>query len=573
MKRATLRSPARLKNKFLIFLPLLFSFFLFVFVCLNFNDSNILGGALEKESSFFTAFGSFKAELDFFDSFISLYEKSEDSAALDDALKANIVSVSRDSAFIKDESGENLAARIVDLAGKMAEKGERLSEVPAEEKPALIASLHGDISTLKDMCDLSARQKLGVLKYSYFMWQDFINKTVITVSALFLAVNILLTILLYGKKRKIGRLSALIGVGEDASSEAAAEAIQNQVNSKSAEFDELGKKYAREQIVGKRKEDLLNAIPEGLLTVFAERVTFVNKTMKDWFGVDGSVIGDDVKSVFNRIGTNGTEGKFTGGDATYQLSISKSQNETFYIFRDITNSEELSSKLLNSERLASIGEMAARITHEIRNPLNTIKMNSDYLLENIDKTESEEKKQLLSLVVNEVERLEQITNKYMGMVNYNRNGPSESGTSLPSDLIELLSFHLPELQKRNIELTVGKSEPLAISISVSSFTEIMLNLLKNAWEELENGGKIAVNIGRNGNFAVVSVEDSGRGIPQSERETVFKNFYTNKPGGTGIGLSHSRKLATEAGGKLYVGDSALGGASFILEIPLKRKSS
>ena len=573
MKRATLRSLARLKNKFLIFLPFLFSSFLFIFVCLNFTDPNVLDGALEKESSFFASAGGFKAELDSFDRFVSLYEKSEESAFLNDELKADIAHISRSAAFIKDENGGNLASRITDLAGKMAEKGDRLADAQADEKPALVASLRGDISTLKDMSDLSARQKLGVLKYSYFVWHDFINRTVITVSAVFLAVNILLTFLLFGKKRKIGRLSALIGVGEDASADAAAEAIQKQVNAKGAELDELSKKYAREQIVGKRKEDLLNAIPEGLLTVSAERVTFVNKTMKEWFGVDGSAIGEDVKSVFGRIGTTGAEGKFSGGEATYQLSISKSQNEIFYIFRDITNAEELSSKLLNSERLASIGEMAARITHEIRNPLNTIKMNSDYLLENIDKTESEEKKQLLALVVSEVERLEQITNKYMGMVNYNRSGAAESGVSLPSDLIEFLSFHLPELQKRNIELTVGKSDPMTISISVSSFKEIMLNLLKNAWEELGNGGKIAVNIAKNGNLAVVSVEDSGRGIPQKERETIFKNFYTNKPGGTGIGLSHSRKLATEAGGKLYASDSALGGASFILEIPLKRKSS
>ena len=99
----------------------------------------------------------------------------------------------------------------------------------------------------------------------------------------------------------------------------------------------------------------------------------------------------------------------------------------------------------------------------------------------------------------------------------------------------------------------------------------MLNLLKNAWEELENGGKIAVNVKSRDNFAVISVEDSGKGVPQNERETVFKNFYTKKPGGTGIGLSHSRKLATEAGGKLYVEDSALGGAAFVLEIPLQKK--
>ena len=120
--------------------------------------------------------------------------------------------------------------------------------------------------------------------------------------------------------------------------------------------------------------------------------------------------------------------------------------------------------IINSERLASVGEMAARITHEIRNPLNTIKMNSDYLLENIGKTESEEKKQLLSLVVKEVERLEQITNKYMGMVNYRRNEAVETGVSIPSDLVDFLSFHQPELQKRNIELTFEKEGQFVLSI-------------------------------------------------------------------------------------------------------------
>ena len=571
-KPATLRSQARLKNKLLILLPLLFSSFLFVFVCLNFTDSDIFGHAIEKETSFFDNAGSFKADLDSLDSFSAMYEKSEEGTLPNDFLQTKIQSVmSRNASFIKSESSEHLSVRMDDFAVKITAKGEQLAEASAEERSQILSVLRSDISTLKDMVDLAARQKLGVLKYSYFVWQDFINKTVISVSALFLLITVFLTVVLFGKNKKIGRLSALIGVGGNASVDVAAEEIKKLKGAKSAELDELGKKFAREQIVGKRKEDLLNAIPEGLSAAASGRLTFVNKTMKDWFGVDGSFIGEEMKTVFDKIGTDGSEGKFANGEETYQLSVSQSQNETFYIIRNITKSEELSSKLLNSERLASIGEMAARITHEIRNPLNTIKMNSDYLLENIDKTESEEKRQLLALVVSEVERLEQITNKYMGMVNYNRNGAAESGVSIPTDLIEFLSFHLPELQKRNIDLTVGKSEPLSISISVSSFKEIMLNLLKNAWEELENGGKIAVNTGRNGKFAVISVEDSGRGIPQSERETIFKNFYTNKPGGTGIGLSHSRKLATEAGGKLYAGDSALGGAAFILEIPLKRK--
>lgn len=570
----TLRSQARLKNKFLIFLPLLFSFFLFLFVCFNFTDSNILGHSIEKETSFFADAGSFKADLDSLDSLASMYEKSEENALPNDFLQTKIQSViSRNAAFIKNESGERLSARIEDFSAKIAAKGEELAEAPAEEKPRIIASLRTDISTLKDMADLAAKQKLGILQYSYFVWQDFINKTVIAVSALFLLINVILTVLLLKKRKSVAGLLSLIGLGENASASSAAEEIKKLTEAKSAELDEIGKKFAREQIVGKRKEDLLNAIPEGLSAAASGRVTFVNRTMKDWFGVDGSFIGEEMKTVFDKVGTDGKEGKFVNGEETYQLSVSLGQNETFYIIRNITKSEELSSKLLNSERLASIGEMAARITHEIRNPLNTIKMNSDYLLENIGKTEPEEKKQLLSLVVKEVERLEQITNEYMGKVNYNKNGANDSGVSVPTDLVEFLSFHLPELKQRNIELTVGKCEPLSISISLSSFKEIMLNLLKNAWEELENGGKIAVNIGKNGNFAVISVEDSGRGVPQSERETIFKNFYTKKPGGTGIGLSHSRKLATEAGGKLYVGDSTLGGAAFVLEIPIRRKSA
>ena len=561
-----------MKNKFLIFLPILFSFFLFLFVCFNFTDSNVLGHAIEKESSFFADAGSFKADLDSLDSFSAMYEKAEESVLPNDFLTSRIQSViSRNAPFINDESGERLSSRIGDFSVKIVTAGEALTEASAEEKPRIIASLRADISTLKDMTDLAARQKLGIIQYSHFVWQDFINKTVIAVSALFFLITLILTVLLLKKRKSAVRLLSLIGLGANASADDAAEEIRKLTEAKNAELDEIGKKYAREQIVGKRKEDLLNAIPEGLSAAASGRVTFVNKTMNEWFGVDGSFIGEEMKTVFDKVGSDGAEGKFTNGEETYQLSVSLGQNETFYIIRNITKSEELSSKLLNSERLASIGEMAARITHEIRNPLNTIKMNSDYLLENIGKTEPEEKRQLLSLVVKEVERLEQITNEYMGKVNYSRSGSGDSGVSVPSDIVEFLSFHLPELKKRNIELTVGRSEPLSISISLSSFKEIMLNLLKNAWEELENGGKIAVNFGRNGNSAVISVEDSGRGVPQSERETIFKNFYTKKPGGTGIGLSHSRKLAVEAGGKLYVGDSALGGAAFILEIPLKRK--
>ena len=561
-----------MKNKLPVFSLLLFSIFLFLFVCFNFSDSSALGETIENDRIFFANSGNFAAEVDSARDFLLLYGRLEEQALFEGFLNEKLAGVVRGAEAAKAGTSEQLAARIGDFAEKISAKSRSLADSHGEEKVLVVSSLAEDLATLKEIVNLSAQQKLGMLKSTYIVWQDFLNKTVIAVSALFLFFSFLLAVDAIRYRNKVKGLTSAIGIGPNAGLKEAEEKLRQISERGDSEIDELSKKYAREQIVGKRKENLLNAIPEGLMAVSAECVIFLNRTMKEWFGADQSVIGEKTSVVFEKIGIKGNEKKFSFNDETYSLSVFENQNETFYIIRNITESEELSSKLLNSERLASIGEMAARITHEIRNPLNTIKLNSTYLAENIDKIESSGKSQLLQLIVGEVERLEQITNKYMGMVAYHKNESEPAGVSLPDDLLEFISFHLPELQKRNIDLTVGKNEAVRLSISIDSFKGIMLNLLKNAWEELENGGKIVVSISRNGSFAVISVEDSGRGVPESEREAIFKNFYTNKPGGTGIGLSHSRKLATEAGGKLYAAASELGGAAFILELPLVKKA-
>lgn len=560
-----------MNNKFLVFLPFLFSLFLFVFICFNFNSSVSLAESIEKDRFFFANSGKVAEELDSLDEMLSVRGKTDES--LPDSFFYNKLNRAlADIDLIKGEYNEQIAAKINNFSEKTVNHGKLALSRENLESSGAAESLKNDLKTLKELVNLAARQKLGVLKYSYFMWQDFLNKTVMVSSALFLIMTFIVTLTALKYGNRTNTLLNLIGLDKKAGIKEAAAAVKTLTEISAAEKEELGKKLAREQIVGKRKEDLLNTIPEGLMAAASGRVTFVNKAMKEWFGTELSAIGDDVESILKKVCINLHEGKFSNGGETYMLDIFESQNETFYMFRNITKSEELSSRLLNSERLASIGEMAARITHEIRNPLHTIKLNSTYLVENVDKIESNSKKELLSLVVHEVERLEQITEKYMGMVNYNKKSPEETGVSIPADLTEFLSFHQPELQKRGIELSLENNEQLTMAILPDSFKEIMLNLLKNAWEELENCGKIKISVKHTGNFAIISVEDSGRGVPQKERETIFKNFYTKKPGGTGIGLSHSRKLATEAGGKLYVEDSALGGAAFILEIPLKKKS-
>ncbi|HSW61164.1 MAG TPA: ATP-binding protein, partial [bacterium] len=348
--------------------------------------------------------------------------------------------------------------------------------------------------------------------------------------------------------------------------------IEKAKNISADQFGEMQKKYMREQIVSRRKGALLDTIPEGIFSFDqSERITFVNRRFLDWFHVQENVIGDDANKIFSAMKVSKNAGKFIFEGNVFVLSSFENSGETFNIVRNVTDSEELSRKLLDSERLVSIGEMASRITHEIRNPLSTIKLNSEYLAENVDELESSQISGSINLIVKEVERLEQITGKYMNMVKYRNTEETEKNTSLPVDLAEVISFHAAEFEKRKIEVKLSDCENIVIPMTLSSFKEVMLNLFKNGWEELENGGKISVNISTLNGKAVVIVEDSGKGIPENEREQVFRNFYTKKPGGTGIGLSHSRKLAIEAGGRLYAADSTLGGVAMILEIPLKAK--
>lgn len=392
-------------------------------------------------------------------------------------------------------------------------------------------------------------------------------------SFIFLLMVLAATLFAVEFRSKLRRCSASLELAPDADTETLISEIDRFKDSKTNEIDDLQKKYNREQIISKRREALLNKIPEGLISVDStRRIIFINEAMTKWFGVENSAIGSTVGPILEKLGIPSEDReKFNFGSEIYQEFISVNADETFYFFRNVTESEELSKKLLNSERLASVGEMATRISHEIRNPLSTVKLNSQYIMENLDRLPDEDIANLMGLIVGEVERLEEITNKYMGMVRYQKHENAVETVSLPTDLLQYLSFQLPELQKRNIEVTMGKCDPVTANIPLSSFKEIILNLLKNAWEELENGGKISVEFASDDPAGIkIIVNDSGRGIPEAEREAVFRNFYTNKPGGTGIGLSHSRKLATEAGGRLYVTDSPLGGAAFVLQIPLKK---
>ena len=330
------------------------------------------------------------------------------------------------------------------------------------------------------------------------------------------------------------------------------------------------KEHRREQLLLKRYRDILDSLPDGVVVSDASsgRVQFINRTFRDWFAVGQEQIGETVDALAQKSGLAITEpGKLAARDTVYWRDITTVGGAVLHLIRDMTEQDRLSNRLMSAERLISIGEIASKVTHEIRNPLSTIKLNVEYVADHARDLSPDEMSASIALIVKEVIRLEEITDRYMGLVRYRAEEEAPAHTPLRDAVAEVTRFHESEFRTRDIALTVGVLPAVELAIAFNSFREVLLNILKNAWEELDRRGTVTISGDIVDGKVRIFVDDSGRGIPTTEREKIFRNFYTTKPGGTGIGLSHSLKLVTEAGGDIAVADSPLGGARFIITIP------
>jgi signal transduction histidine kinase len=515
------------------------------------------------------------SELDMLLETIDLLEKSEESMNnyLGAVIKRQVASIYRNLEFFAAECPDNIGERIKEFGSRIKEEGTYFVDMKdsGETSSFRIRSFKRSIWTLKNLVMLGSKKiKENDAVLSNINDQRSVEK----VRELFSVVSGLIFILLayiVFMQMKIISAGKNLGLKKNINIESVSLSIENIKSEYEKERETTQKKLFREQISGRRKNALLDTIPAGMICASSTgEITYLNEKMKTWFDLNDTNIGEDIASIYPKLGIEKfEEGKIMIAGDFYWVSIETELNEKFFILRNITEQEKLSRKLLDSERLVSIGEMASRITHEIRNPLSTIKLNSEYLVENICEVDQEQIISSMKLIVKEVNRLETITEKYMNLVKYRSNSEVEKETEFPVDILQFISFHSTEFKKRKIEVLMDNIPQCDLAISGSSFKEIMLNLIKNAWEELDSEGKVSISVELEEQKAVIKIEDSGGGIPDEEKEAVFKNFYTKKPGGTGIGLSHSRKLAEEAGGSLTVTDSVLGGACFVLVVPVK----
>lgn len=238
---------------------------------------------------------------------------------------------------------------------------------------------------------------------------------------------------------------------------------------------------------------------------------------------------------------------------------------------DMTQAKELERLLMIQDKMASLGRVATGIAHEIRNPLTAVNMYLDVLKTSFDRQSDERKKK------ETVDKLQSASNKIESVIRrvMDFSKPSEPRFVLQdinSPIEDAIRLSSVTLRKSGIKTEKELAENLPkCKIDPHFIEEVILNLINNASEAMKNMDKekkIKVSSSREGHFIVISISDSGPGVPGDMRNKIFEPFYTTKKDSTGIGLSLVHRVITDHRGSIDVKTSKWGGAEFRMKIPI-----
>lgn len=228
---------------------------------------------------------------------------------------------------------------------------------------------------------------------------------------------------------------------------------------------------------------------------------------------------------------------------------------------------ETQDQLVVSEKLASLGKMAAGVAHEINNPLTSILLNAHLLLENPGRDAQE--RETLNLIAEETTRCAAIVR---GLLDFARQSPSRS---TPTDINDVIDRTLLLLEKqasvRNIQIARSSDPSLPeIRVDKNKIQQVFSNLAINACEAMPQGGTLTVasRLSRDGTQVEILFTDTGVGIAKENMSRLFDPFFTTKSFGTGLGLAVSYGIIRQRGGTILVRSKPGQGATFTVCIPL-----
>jgi signal transduction histidine kinase len=236
--------------------------------------------------------------------------------------------------------------------------------------------------------------------------------------------------------------------------------------------------------------------------------------------------------------------------------------------------EKSREHLVQSEKLAMVGKMAAGVAHSIRNPLTSVKMRLFSLERSLNLSALQEED--FTVISEEIRNLDTIVQNFL---EFSRPPKLKKQRVSPSDVVDqalLLLSH--RLEAARVEVEIAREDRLKdILIDPEQIKEVFVNLAVNALEAMPGGGRITIQeetgfVEPLGRVAVIRVIDTGPGVPEELRENVFIPFFSAKEEGTGLGLSIARRIVEEHGGNLSLTAAKGGGARFTITLPFDKDS-
>jgi len=261
--------------------------------------------------------------------------------------------------------------------------------------------------------------------------------------------------------------------------------------------------------------------------------------------------------------------QIAGGDYARRTGV-RSRDEIGDLAREFNAMahaiEEREHKLIRSERLATVGRMAAHITHEIRNPLASVGLYLELLSDEIG-ADKPEARNLVKSLSNEVDRLSEITETYLRFVRLPK--PKLDREDLGALASSVMEFSRGELALAHIDLDLAIAPGLPeVAADESQIRQALLNLVRNAKEAMPQGGRIRVEVGMvDLGWVRLAVGDSGSGISPENLGKIFDPFFSTKDKGTGLGLALVQQIVTDHGGRIEVDLPATGGTTFAILLP------
>lgn len=230
----------------------------------------------------------------------------------------------------------------------------------------------------------------------------------------------------------------------------------------------------------------------------------------------------------------------------------------------VSELQQREREILRAEQLAAVGQLAAGVGHEIRNPLTSIKLLVQSAIEDPQRAALNETD--LRMIEQEILRIEQSLQTYLDFAR------PPKGERSPIDLVEVLHGVMGLVRgradKQRVAITYdGPPDPLLISADRGQVRQVFVNLTLNALDAMNAGGSLTFRLRRQRSQVEVEVADTGPGIAPAILPRLFTPFVSGKDTGLGLGLVISRRMVEDHGGTIRAGNRAGGGASFVVQLP------